>query len=90
MHRCDGTVTTVGGFHVCTRCGRGAEVAKTCTKILDHVTQKAKKEGETELTELEKSLKRNAESLQVANNVWGFGIEADPDHVPAWTKRRRL
>ena len=36
------------------------------------------------------NLKRNAESLQVANNVWDFGTEADLNHVPAWTKRRRL
>ena len=43
-----------------------------------------------ELSELDKSLKRNAESVQFASNLWGFGIEANPDHVPAWTKRRRL
>ena len=63
-------------------------MAETCTKILDRVT-KTKRKGE-ELSELDKSLKRNAESLQFANNLWGFGIEANPDHVPAWTKRRRL
>ena len=63
-------------------------MAETCSKILDRVTQ-AQKKGD-ELTDLDKNLKRSAESLQVANNVWDFGTEADPNHVPAWTKRRRL
>ena len=43
-HRCDGTVTAVGGCRVCTKCGRGAEVAETCTKILDRVTKTKRKE----------------------------------------------
>ena len=63
-------------------------MAETCSKILDRVTQ-AQKKGE-ELIELDKRLKRNAECLQFQSNLWGFGIEADPDHVPAWTKRQRL
>ena len=44
VHRCDGTVTAVGGCRVCTKCGRGAEVAETCTKILDRVTKTKRKE----------------------------------------------
>ena len=37
-----------------------------------------------------RSVKRSDESLQIANNVWFFGTEADPNHVRVWTKRRRL
>ena len=88
VHRCDGTVTAVGGCYVCTKCGRGKKDAETCTKILDRVTQ-AQTKGE-ELTKLQTTLKRGAESLRIANNVLGFGTDADPDHVPAWTKRKRL
>ena len=42
-----------------------------------------------EETELDKSIKRSAESLQMASNIWGFSAEHDPDHQPAWKKRRR-
>ena len=77
--RCDGNVNVVGGCPVCTKCGRGAETAKTRAGLLDRAAE----------TELEKNLKRNAESLWIAN-VWGFGEEANPDHIPAWTKKRRL
>ena len=42
-----------------------------------------------EETELGKSIKRNAESLQMASNIWGFSAERDPGHQPAWKKRRR-
>ena len=38
---------------------------------------------------LDEKLKRNAESLQVANNVFSFNEALDPSHPPAWTKRRR-
>ena len=44
VHRCDGTVTAVGGCRVCTKCGRGAEVAETCAKIRDRVTKTKRKE----------------------------------------------
>ena len=77
--RC-GRVEMVAGCRVCTKCGRGAEVAKTCARNLDRTAE----------TQLDKTLKRNAESLQIANNVWFFRTEAEPDHIPAWTKKRRL
>ena len=78
--RCDVNVNIVGGCGVCAKCGRGAETAKTRAGLLDRAAE----------TELEKSLKRNAESLRIASNVWGFGLETEPDHVPTWTKRQRL
>ena len=87
--RCDGKVEVVSGCLVCTQCGRGKKDAETCTKSQDILTL-AKEKGEDELTELQRCLKRGAESLRIANNVWGFGKEAGPDHVPAWTKRQRL
>ena len=87
--RCDGKVEVVSGCLVCTKRGRGKKDAETCTKSQDIITL-AKEKGVGELTELQRCLKRGAESLRIANNVWGFGKEADPDHVPAWTKRQRL
>jgi len=87
--RCDGKVEVVSGCLVCTKCGRGKKIAETCTKNQDTITL-AKEKGVGELTELQRCLKRGAESLRIANNVWGFGKEAGPDHVPAWTKRQRL
>lgn len=80
IRRCDGKVDTVGGFRGCTKCGRDADIAETCAGRLDRAAE----------TELEESRKRSAKSLQIANNVWFFGTEVDPNHVPAWTKRRRL
>ena len=38
---------------------------------------------------LDECLKRNAESLQAFNNMWAWGVEADPNHVPAWKKQKR-
>jgi hypothetical protein len=87
--RCDGKVEVVSGCLVCTQCGRGKKIAETCTKNQDIITL-AKEKGVGELTELQRCLKCGAESLRIANNVWGFGKEADPEHVPAWTKRQRL
>ena len=87
--RCGGKVEVVSGCLVCTKCGRGKKIAETCTKNQDTITL-AKEKGVGELTELQRCLKRGAESLRIANNVLGFGKEAGPDHVPAWTKRQRL
>ena len=68
------------GSLVCKVCGRGAEsagkMARGAPKGLEE-------------TELGKSIKRNAESLQMASNIWGFSAERDPDHQPAWKRRRR-
>ena len=41
--------------------------------------------------EVEKCLKRTAESLTIANMFLDkFKATRDPDHVAEWTKRRRL
>ena len=79
VRRCNGEVIMVEGCRVCKKCGQGSAIAKTVAAA-----------GQED-TNLDKSLKRSAESLRIANNVWGsFSINVDPDHVPAWTKRRRL
>ena len=81
VRRCNGEVIMVEGCRVCKKCGQGSAIAKTVA-----AAGQAKED-----TNLDKSLKRSAESLRIANNVWGsFSINVDPDHVPAWTKRRRL
>ena len=78
---CSGDVVHRNGCLVCTACGQGLDVAKTVSRI--HKL--------SDDTELNKSLKRNAESLQIYNNVLGkFAVQNDPQHVPAWTKKRRL
>ena len=75
----NGEVIMVEGCRVCKKCGQGSAIAKTVAAA-----------GQED-TNLDKSLKRSAESLRIANNVWGsFSINVDPDHAPAWTKRRRL
>ena len=79
VRRCNGEVIMVEGCRVCKKCGQGSAIAKTVAAA-----------GQED-TNLDKSLKRSAESLRIANNVWGsFSINVDPDHAPAWTKRRRL
>ena len=40
-------------------------------------------------TSLDRSLKRQADQLRMVGNIWGFGQQPDPDHEPAWVKRRR-
>ena len=77
---CDGKVELVGGCRVCAKCGQGREVEKLCVGHLVCVAE----------TVLDKSLKRSAESMIYHSNLLNFGTGADPDHVPAWTKRRRL
>ena len=77
---CSGKVLYRSGCRVCSVCGQGAETAEIMEKSL-------KQEG---VTSLHTSLKRGAESLQIANNIWRFSSRSDPDHVPEWTKRRRL
>ena len=81
VSRCNGKVVHRSGCHVCATCGQGASVAKSVARSQEHTAE----------TELDKSLKRNAQSLQIANNVWGkFASWTDPNYVPAWTKKRRL
>ena len=36
-----------------------------------------------------RSIQRRDESVQMASNIWGFSTVRDPDHQPAWKKRRR-
>ena len=78
--RCNGDVVFRNGVYVCKACGQGADIAENLVSIGD----------QTEETELGKSVKRNAQALQLINNLWGFTFSPDPDHVPAWTKRQRL
>ena len=78
---CDGKVSSVGGVYVCGKCGRGAEVARSCAGAW------GSEPDEENL--LECALKRNARALKEANNILDFDYRADPEHVPAWKKRRR-
>jgi hypothetical protein len=78
--RCGGRVVYRGDVRVCSVCDKGADTAAL-------VEAMAKHQGDTSLC---KSIKRGAENLRLANNAWGFSSQNDPDHVPAWTKRRRL
>ena len=75
-----GTVVVRDGCRVCSKCGRGAETADIVARGLP---------SGLEETELGKSIKRNAGLLQVASNIWGFSTRSEPDHEPAWKKRRR-
>ena len=80
VHRCNGKVVIQSGCRVCTICDQGMAIAKNVAAV-----------GQADRTELDKSLKRSAEGLRIANNILGsFSAKDDPDHVPAWTKRRRL
>ncbi len=61
---------------------------RRCTDVAKLVADEAR---ETPQTALDNLLKRSIEGLRVANNVLGsFDTKPDPDHVPAWTKRRKL
>ena len=68
------------GSRMCKVCGWGAESADRMARVA-HIGPNA--------SELGKCIKRNAESLQVASNVWDFSAVRGPDHQPAWRKRRR-
>ena len=79
--RCNGKVVYRSGCRVCTTCGQGSDIAKIVARSQEHTAE----------TEWDKSRKRNAQSSQIANNVWGkFASQTDPNYVPAWTKKRRL
>ena len=81
VDRCNGKVAYRSACLVCTSCGQGADVARCVTQTQERAAD----------TELGKSLERSAESLRIANNVWGkFDSQTDPNYVPAWTKRKRL
>ena len=78
---CNGKVAYRSACLVCTSCGQGTDVAENVEK-----TQERRAD-----MEWGKSMKRSWESLQNANNYWGkFDSQTDPNHVPAWTKRKRL
>ena len=69
----------VEGCRVCKKCGQGSAIAKTVA-----AAGQAKED-----TNLDKSLKRSAESLRIANNVWGsFSINVDPGPSAAASERR--
>jgi hypothetical protein len=75
-----GTVVVRDGCRVCEKCGQGAETADIVARGLSPGLEE---------TELGKSIKRSAGMLQVASNIWSFSTKNDPDHEPAWKKRRR-
>ena len=74
------TVVFRNGCRVCQECGRGMDVADIVTRGLSSGSKQ---------TSLGKSIKRGAGMLQLATSVWGFDSKSDPDHQPAWKKRRR-
>ena len=79
--RCNGKVVLSSGCRVCATCGEGATIAEW----------RAATSGTAGGTELDRSLqKRNEDALKVANDILGFSATRDPNHVAAWTKRRRL
>ena len=76
-----GKISLRDGCRVCTTCGEGSAIAECVAATA----------GMAEGTELDRSLKRNADALKIANNILGgFSTTRDPNHVAAWTKRRRL
>jgi len=77
---CGGRAVYRGAVRVCSVCDKGADIAALAEAMAKH-------QGDTSLC---KSVKHGAENLRLANNAWGFSSQNDPDHVPAWTKRRRL
>ena len=78
---CDSKGSSVGRVYVCGKCGRGAEVARSCAGAWDSEPDEKKLLG--------RALKRNARALKETNNLLVFDYRADPEHVPAWKKRRR-
>jgi hypothetical protein len=74
------TVAFRNGCRVCQECGQGMDVADIVARGLS---------SGSEQTSLGKSIKRGAGMLQLATSVWGFDSKSDPDHQPAWKKRRR-
>ena len=78
--RCTGKVELRNGCKVCTVCNNG--------KDTDEIVKQAYQKRAVE-TSLDRSLKRGADGLRLMSNLWGFGEKVDPDHVPAWAKRRR-
>ena len=75
---CKGKATSRLGCYVCEKCGNGKQAAKL-------VASSSKADDQT---------KRQIDQLRLASNFYangGFGaFSNDPDHVPAWKKRRRL
>eukprot|EP00973_Karenia_brevis_P090912 12404968-Karenia_brevis.AAC.1 len=59
VSRCNGKVVHRSGCLVCATCGQGASVVKSVARSQERTAE----------TELDKSLKRGDQSLQIANNV---------------------
>ena len=77
---CGGQIVSRSGCRVCKACDTGAELA-------EHLEKSLKLDDSTALN---KSLKRGAASLRIANNAWRFSSQEDPSHVATWPKRKRL
>jgi hypothetical protein len=77
--RCTGKVEIRNGCRVCTTCKKG----KDTEDMVKTANQKR------EETSLDRSLKRQADQVRMVSNLWNFGQQPDPDHEPAWAKRRR-
>ena len=78
--RCTGKVEIRNGCRVCTTCKNG--------KDTEDMVKTGNQKREVE-TSLDRSLKRQADQLRMVSNLWKFGQQPDPDHEPAWGKRRR-
>ena len=77
---CGGEIVYHNGCRVCKACDTGTELA-------EHLGKSLKLDDSTALN---KSLKRGAASLRIANNAWRFSSQEDPNHVATWPKRKRL
>ena len=79
--RCNGKAVFSSGCRVCATCGKGSAIAESVAATA----------GMAGGTGLDRSLKRNDDALKISNNILGgFSTTIDPNHVAAWTKRRRL
>ena len=75
-----GEVSIFPGCRVCKACGKGSKAAESM----------AAEERRTEKSKLDTMLKENSEMQRKVSDRWNFIAAADPDHQPAWTKRRRM
>ena len=74
----------IAGVYVCDGCKTGEDLAKSAKYFLDSANAK-----EINDNELKKGLRASVKSLKNAQ-IWEFGAEKDPEHVPEWTTKQRL